>query len=352
MRIAPGEPRLVVSSRWTLDYRSFPSVVLRSQTIRFLMHRNRLTAGLLLVSPWLVSLLLLTLYPFAASLYWSFCHYDLLSEPSWVGLRNYRRLAEELLDGGTFARALANTAYYSVVSVAGSVVLGIALATALSWQVRYRSIYRTLCFLPSIVPTVAAAVLWMWLLDPQQGLINGALESVGLPAQGWFHSTSSAAWPSAWPHDHAGRIFGSKDGLVLMSLWGIGNLLVIYLAAIADIPSGLYEAAELDGAGRMRKFWHITLPMLTPVVFFNVVIGLIQSVQAFTQVYLVSDGQGEPAGSTLTLSLHLFLTAFKDLDMGYASAMAWVMFLLVMLVTIWLFRTSRHWVHHQGAVDS
>ena len=250
-----------------------------------------------------------------------------------------------MVHGGSTARAVGNTVYYALASVGLSVVLGIGLSVMLSWPVRARAVYRTLCFLPAIVPTVAAAVLWMWLLDPQQGLVNEVLRPLGVSPQGWFQSTSSAAWPPAWPVDHAGRIFGSKDGLVLLSLWGIGNLLVIYLAALGDIPQSLYESAEVDGAGRLRQFWHITLPMLTPVVFFNVVMGLIQSVQAFTQIYLVSDGQGGPAGSTLTLSLHLFLTAFKDLDMGYASAMAWVLFVAVMAVTIWLFRTSRHWVH-------
>lgn len=314
------------------------------------MRRQELTTGLLMVSPWLTGFVVLTIYPFLASLYWSFCRYDLLSEPRWVGLSNYRRLGNELFAGGTFAQALGNTAYYALLSVALSVVLGVTMAVMLSWQVRGRAVYRTLCYLPAVVPTVAAAALWIWLLDPQQGLVNnvlqqGVLQQGKLPAQGWFQSTSAAAWPWAWPADHAGRIFGSKDGLVLMGLWGIGNLLVIYLAALADIPKQLYEAAELDGAGRLRQFFHVTLPMLTPVIFFNVVMGLIQSVQAFTQIYIVSDGQGDPAGSTLTLSLHLFLTAFKDLDMGYASAMAWVLFVLVMLVTVWLFRTSRHWVH-------
>ena len=300
---------------------------------------------MLLISPWLVGFLVLTVYPFCASLYWSFCRYDLLSAPRWVGLRNYRRLVAEFWEGGEVARAAGNTAYYAAGSVALSVMLGIGLAVMLSWPVRGRAAYRTLCFLPAVVPTVAAAVLWIWLLDPQKGLVNSLLKAVDLPAQGWFQSTSAAGWPTAWPVDYAGRIFGSKDGLVLMSLWGIGNLLVIYLAALADIPRQLYEAAEIDGARRLRQFWHVTLPMLTPVVFFNVVMGLIQSVQAFTQVYLVSDGQGAPAGSTLTLSLHLFLTAFKDLDMGYASAMAWILFVAVMAVTFWIFRTSRHWVH-------
>jgi len=309
------------------------------------MPRRERTTGLLMIGPWLVGFLVLTLYPFVASLYWSFCQYDLLGEPRWVGLRNYRRLARELYEGGTFAQALGNTAYYALGSVSLSVVFGVALAILLAWEVRGRAIYRTLCFLPSVVPTVAAAVLWIWLLDPQQGLVNNLLQTGPIPAQGWFQSTSTAAWPGGWPDDHAGRIFGSKDGLILMSLWGIGNLLVIYLAALADIPKQLYEAAEIDGAGHLRRFWHVTLPMLTPVIFFNVVMGLIQSVQAFTQIYMISDGQGDPAGASLTLSLHLFLTAFKDLDMGYASAMAWVLLVLVMFVTICLFHTSRHWVH-------
>ncbi len=311
--------------------------------------QSEVRAGLAMVSPWLVGFCVLTLYPFLASFYWSFCRFDLLSAPKWVGFANYRRLSAEFFSSGTLARAIGNTAYYALLSVSFSVILGVLLAVMLSWEVRGRSIFRTLCYLPSVVPIVAAAVLWMALLDPQQGLVNGILLKLGLPAQGWFHSTSAALWPATWPDDHAGRIFGSKDGLVLMGVWGVGNLLVIYLAAITDIPCQLYEAAELDGAGRWRQFWHITLPMLTPVIFFNVVVGLIHSVQAFTQIYLVSDGQGDPAGATLTLSLHLFLTAFKELDMGYASAVAWMLFVIILLITVWLFRTSHRWVHHQGA---
>jgi len=298
-----------------------------------------------MISPWLFGFVALTCYPFIASLYWSFCRYDLLREPRWVGMSNYRRLLSDLVGGGTFAQALGNTAYYAILNVALSVVFGVGLAVMLSWKVRGRAVYRALCYLPAVVPTVAAAVLWIWLLDPQQGLVNRGLQHASLPAQGWFQSTSAAAWPFSWPADHAGRILGSKDGLLLMGQWGIGNLLVIYLAALADIPKQLYEAARLDGAGRMRQFYHVTLPNLTPVIFFNVVMGLIQSVQAFTQIYIVSDGQGDPAGATLTLSLHLFLTAFKDLDMGYASSMAWILFVLVMGVTFWLFHTSKHWVH-------
>lgn len=308
-------------------------------------HRE-LIAGLTMAGPWIVGLVTLTLYPFAASLYWSFCEYDLLAEPRWVGGYNFTRLADDFASGGQFSQALANTAYYAVMSVSLSVIVGVVLATLLSQTIRSRAFLRTLCFLPAVVPTVAAAVLWMWLLDPQAGLINQGLSAVGIPPQNWFKGTTAAAWPASWPADAAGRIFGSKDGLVLMSVWGIGNLLVIYLAAIGDIPKSLYEAAEIDGASPLRKFWHVTLPMLTPVIFFNVVMGLIQSVQAFTDVYLVSNGQGDPAGATMTVSLYLFLTAFKDLDMGYASAMAWLLFVIVALATWWLFRSSKRWVHH------
>ena len=299
------------------------------------------------LAPWVIGFLALTAWPFAASLWWSFTRYDLLAPPRWVGLAHYRRLADELWTGGPFGRALWNTAYYAAVSVPLSVALGVALAALLSQRVRGVAVYRTLWYLPSVVPTVAVAILWMGLLDPQAGLVNRALGAAGLPEQGWLNSTSEAAWPPSWPPS-AGRVFGSKDALVVMALWGVGNFVVVYLAAIADVPATLYEAARLDGAGPLRRFFAVTLPMLTPVIFFNLVMGLIQAVQAFTQVYLVSDGAGEPAGSTLLLSLHLFLAAFRDLEVGYASAMAWALLVIVLAVTAWLFRTARGWVHYRS----
>lgn len=298
------------------------------------------------LAPWLVGFVTLTLYPFAASLYWSFCRYDLLTTPQLVGGENYRRLAEELTTGGPFGRALWNTFYYAAISVPTSIAVGVCLATLLSQKLRGVAIYRTFWFLPSVIPTVAAAVLWMGLLDPQQGIVNHLLaEQLNLPRQGWFNSPVEAAWPEAQQVAETGQLLGSKDALILMAVWGVGNFMVIYLAALGDIPASLYEAARLDGAGPVRRFRHVTLPMLSPVIFFNLVMGLIQSVQAFSQIYLVSDGTGDPAGSTLTLSLHLFLSAFRDLQMGYASAMAWVLFVVVLVVTAALFRFSRHWVH-------
>ncbi len=308
--------------------------------------RTFLTA-LLFITPWLVGLFALVLYPFGASLYWSFQRYDMLTPPQYVGAANFERLADELVTGGQFGQAVWNTAYYALVSVPLSIALGVMLAVMLAWDVRGRAVYRTLLFLPSVVPAVASSMLWLWLLDPQAGLVNYLLSLVGLPTPGWFNSTAEAAWIPGWFTGSGG--FGSKDALVLMSLWGVGNFMIIYLAALGDIPPQLYEAAELDGAGPWRRFWHITLPMLSPVIFFNLVMGLIQAVQAFTQIYIVSEGQGAPAGSSLVLSLYVFLSAFKYLDMGYASAIAWMMFVAIVIVTVALFRSSRHWVHYQGA---
>ena len=302
--------------------------------------------ALIFITPWLVGLFALVIYPFLASLIWSFERYDMLSPPHYVGGANYARLADELVTGQRFGQAVWNTAYYGLVSVPLSIALGVLLAVMLSWKVRGQAVYRTIFFLPSVVPAVASSILWMWLLNPQSGLVNYLLSSIGLRAPGWFNSTAEAAWLPGWFAGQGG--FGSKDALVLMSLWGVGNFMIIYLAALGDIPPQLYEAAELDGAGPLRRFWHITLPLLSPVIFFNLVMGLIHAVQAFTQIYITSEGQGAPAGSTLMLSLYIFLAAFKYLDMGYASAMAWTLFVLVVLVTVGLFRSSRHWVYYQG----
>lgn len=299
--------------------------------------RGGLALGFL--APWLAGFLVLTLYPFAISLVWSFCRLDLLNPPRFVGGENYRRLAAEIAAGEGFGQALTNTLYFALVSVPLSVFLGVGLATLLSQPVRGRAIYRTIIFLPSLLPVVATSVLWMWLLDPRDGLVNHGLASVGVPRQLWFQGGDEF---------FLSLRCGSKDGLVLMSLWGLGNFVVIYLAALADLPWELYEAAALDGAGWWGRLRHVTLPLLTPVIFFNIVIGLIDALQLFAQAYLVSEGTGEPAGATLLISLHLFLAAFQDFDVGYASAVAWMLFLLLAVLTAGLFASARRWVHYQG----
>lgn len=301
--------------------------------------------GLLFVSPWVIGFLALTAYPFVLTLYWSFCRYDLLTQPTWIGTENYERLIQEIADGDGFGVALWNTCYYAMLSIPGSILLGVGLAVLLNQKVRGQAVYRTLFFVPSVVPTVATAIVWVWLLDPQQGLANHWLSWIGL-SPNWFNSSAEAFNLSSLVTGSAG--FGSKDALVLMSFWGIGNFILIYLAALQDVPRELYEAAEIDGASSFKKFWHVTLPHLTPVIFFNAVMGIVQSVQYFTQPYVVSGGTGGPDRSTLVVSLHIFLWAFKYLDAGYASAVCWSLFVIVILLTVLMFRSSKHWVHYRS----
>ncbi len=305
---------------------------------------RQLMTGLAFVSPWMVGFLLLVLFPFACSLWWSFCRYDLLSPPEFIGLGHYSRLGQEIVTGQGFGKAFWNTLYFAAVQVPLSIALGIGLASILSWPVKGQAVFRTFCFLPTIIPIVASSVLWIWLLDPRRGIINHVLQNVGLPGPLWLNEPGEAAWPPGWFNGSAA--IGSKDALVLMSLWSVGNFMLIYLAAMADVPKEMHEAAAIDGASRWKRFQYVTLPLLTPVILFNLVMGLIQSVQAFTQMYIVSEGTGAPQQSTLVLSLHLFLSAFQDLDMGYASAMAWIVFVVLVISTGLLFRLSRGRVHY------
>ncbi len=313
-------------------------------------------AGPAFASPWILGFVLLVAGPFIASMVLSFCRWDMIRPPSFVGWENYQRLVWELRQNTGFATAIENTAYFSLISVPASVVCGIGLAVMANWPVRGQSFFRTAFFLPSMIPILATCVLWMWLLDPSDGWVNHVMGWMGVPPQNWLHQARSAVstdTASAIQRSVAGAgpltIFGSKDALVLMSLWTVGNFMVIYLAALGDIPQSLHEAAEMEGAGRWHRFWHITIPQLTPVIFFNLVVGLIRSVQTFASIYVLSEGTGAPEQSLLLVSLHLFLAAFVDLEMGYASAMAWILFCVLMLCTWMLFRTSRHWVYYRFA---
>ena len=285
--------------------------------------RRRLLAGLGFTSLWIVGLGVFTLYPVIASLYYSFCDYSILQRPVWIGMENYRQLAGDEV----FRVALRNTLFYAAVSVPLGVVVSLALALLLNCEVRGRAVFRTLFYLPSIVPVVASSMLWLWIFNGEYGLLNFVLAPV------------FALWggaPPAWLGDPA----WAKPALVLMSLWGVGNAMVIYLAGLQDVPKELYESAEIDGAGPVRRFWHITLPMISPVVYFNVIMGLIGAMQVFTQAFVLSssisggDGTlGSPARSTLFYAVYLYSTAFQDLRMGYASAMAWIFFLIIAALT-------------------
>ena len=218
---------------------------------------------------------------------------------------------------------------FALIAVPLGVVCGVTLALLLNLNLRGMGVYRTLFFLPSILPTVATSVVFLWLFNPEIGLINRLLRTLGVTGPEWLQSP-------AW----------SLPSLVLLSLWAVGGSMVIYLAGLKDIPAHLYEAATIDGASSWQRLRHITLPMLTPVIFFNLVMGLIGVFQYFTEAYIMT--QGGPEDSTHFYALYLFERAWRYLDMGYASAMAWVLFLIIMIVTGTLFLTQKRWVHYEG----
>lgn len=290
--------------------------------------RRNLIYGLIFISPWLIGFTLLIAYPIMASLFYSFTDYDVLTTPDFVGISNYTDL---VLDDHLFFTAVKNTLYFAVVSIPLNIVLGVSIALLLNLEVRGMSVYRTIFFLPSIVPGVASALLWAWILNPQFGLANAILKQIGLPQLGWL---SDPMW--------------SKPSIVIMELWAVGATMVIYLASLQDIPKDLYEAADIDGANAWRKTRSITIPMITPTIFFNLVLGTINTFQAFTLIYVLTQGAGGPRDSTLVYGLLLYRNAFTYLKMGYASAMAWLLFAFVVLVTYVIFKSSGRWVFYQG----
>lgn len=280
--------------------------------------------GLAFVSPWLIGFLLFTAWPFLRSIQLSFTRYDIVRPPKWVGLANYESL---LRHDETFRNSAIVTLKYAAISVPLGVVLGVALALLLNVNVRGITIYRTVFFIPSIVPTVATTAIFSWILNPQIGLVNGILGRFGVTGPAWLGDPKWALWT-----------------LAFMGLWGVGNSMVIYLAGLKDIPTYLYEAATVDGASPVVKLFKITLPLLSPVIFFNLVMGVIGSMQYFTQAYIMTGGG--PEDSTRFYALYLFDRAWRYADMGYASAMAWILFLATITMTAFLFRTQKRWVHY------
>jgi multiple sugar transport system permease protein len=289
-------------------------------------HARRQLVGYLFIAPWLIGFLVFTAGPFLASVYLSFTKYDILSPPQWVGFANYQSL---LRDDPLFWKSLLVTIRYGVVAVPLGTCGAVMLALLLNLEVKGIAVFRTIFYLPSIVPTVATSMVFIWLLNPQIGLINSLLRNFGIVGPAWLSDARWAPWT-----------------LVFMALWGVGGGMVIYLAGLKDIPTYLYEAAIIDGANAFTRMRLITLPMLTPVIFFNVVMGVIGAFQYFTQAYILT--QGGPEESTTFYALYLFNRAWRYLDMGYASAMAWVLFLIVVVVTSALFRTQSKWVHYGG----
>jgi len=283
--------------------------------------------GYLFFSPWLIGLLLFNIIPIGLAIYYSLTEYSVLQDPRWIGLGNYHEMfvIDEL-----FWKALYNTVYYAAFSVPLSLIFAIFLAMLLNAKVPGQSFFRATFFLPSIVPVVAASVVWAWMLHPEYGLINDMLSRFGLPGPPWL---TSEVW--------------SKPAFILMSLWSVGPTTIIFLAGLQDIPQHLYEAAEIDGANGWNRTWNVTLPLLTPTIFFNLVIGLIGAFQVFSQVYIIS--QGGPLWSTLFYVLYLYNQGFQYFKMGYASALAIVLFVIILILTAIVQLSSRRWVYYEGA---
>lgn len=308
-----------------------PQVTQREVRIgrRMRFSRNRLrdnVAGYLFISPFLISFLLFWAGPIMAAAWLSLTEYNLFTDPRYIGLENYRQLLRE---DPLFWKSLRVTAIYSVGSVVLQIVFGLALALLLNQQVRGMSVYRTIFYLPAVVSGVAVAYMWVWVFNPEAGIANQLLGYIGIDGPNWFFNLR-------WV----------LPTFILMSVWNIGGSMVLYLAGLQGVPTALYEAAALDGAGWWRKFVNITIPMISPVIFFNFIIGMISSFQVFTNAFVITEGG--PANATLFYVLYLYRNAFESLKMGYASALAMVLFAIILVLTIISFRLSRRVVHYES----
>ncbi len=291
--------------------------------------RREAWEGILLASPWLIGFLLFTLGPMIASFLLSFTRWNGITpvrDLRWIGLENYAQLFQS---DHSFAKAFRNTAFYAVVSVPLGLGTALTLALLLNQRVRGMAIFRTIFYLPSVVSGVATSMLWLWLFNPSFGGVNWVLHRLRLPEPGWLTDESTAIW-----------VF------ILMSVWGVGNTMLITLAGLQEVPEHLYEAASLDGAGPLMRFRHVTLPMLSPTLFFNLVMGIIGSFQVFTSAYVMTGGG--PNESTLFYVLYLYQKAFEQFQMGYASALAWILFAVVLALTLLVIRSSKAWVYYEG----
>lgn len=333
--------------------------------------RSEAWAGWLFASPWLVGFLIFTAGPLIASIIFSFCHYDVLHPARYVGLKNYRDLVADPLVWKT----IYNVGFLSILGIPLGMAAGLAIAMLLNAKVRGMSWYRTGFYLPSIVPAVANAILWIWILQPDFGLVNAgyrttigahvapfvqetvaaaetwmAHQAEALPAWlAWLRGPLQNPWWLHWlveaPKWLASESW-SKPALILMGLWGAGAGMIIWLAGLQGIPQHLYEAAQLDGASAWQQFRHVTLPMLTPYIFFNLIIGTIGSLQRFVDVYIMTNGG--PVDSTQVPVLYLFRNAFQYFKMGYASSMAWFLFVIILALTLIQLKVAPRWVHYEG----
>jgi multiple sugar transport system permease protein len=280
------------------------------------------------MAPAILGLLLFSLGPMIASLWLSFTSYDLLSSPEWVGTENYVNLAQDPL----FRKSLSVTLIYGLVAVPCTMLIALVLAIMLNAKIPALPFFRSAYYLPSVISGVAVATLWKWMFNGEYGLINAGLARIGIAGPAWL---TDEQW--------------ALRALIFMSLWGFGATMLIYLAGLQGVPKELYEAAQVDGASRIRQHLHITVPILSPVTFFNLIMGIIASLQVFAEPFVLT--KGGPNNSTLLLSVYLYQNAFQYLKMGYASAIAWVTFAIILVFTLLVFRSMPMWVHSEAGEE-
>jgi multiple sugar transport system permease protein len=292
------------------------------------MRRREAIEGFIFLLPWLIGFIAFSGGPIIASAFLSLTKYNVLSPPTFIGFQNY---AYALTKDDLFIPAILKTLYYAVLVVPPSIVLSLAIALLLNQKLSGTAIWRTMFFLPTLTPVVAAALLWRWMLNPDVGLVNYLLAQVGIKGPGWL---SSIEW--------------AVPSLALVGLWTSvgGAQMIIFLAGLQNVPQELAEAAQIDGAGALTRFRHVTLPLVTPTIFFNLILGIIFSLRTFDIAFVATNGG--PARATWFISIHIYQNAFVSFDMGYASALSWMFFIIVMLITFLQFRVSGRWVFYAG----
>ena len=315
----------------------------KRNTSRHTLAWREARSGYLFIVPWIIGFLVFTVGPMVSSLYFSFTDYNIIDAPRWVGLANYARVfqgvPEYLMSGDPrqlkdpiFWKSLQVTLYFAVLSLPLNLVVSFVLAILLNQKIFGLHIWRSIYFLPSIISGVAVTLLWVRILNPRMGILNSFLRDIGIQS------------PPGWLQDPDWAI----PALVIMGLWGVGGSMIIYLAGLQGIPTDLYDAAKVDGANIWQSFWNVTFPMMTPVLFYNVVLGLITTFQYFTEVYVATGGSGGPQRATMFYNLYIYQNAFRYFDMGYASTMAWILFVIVLGLTALIFRSSEAWVYYEG----
>lgn len=295
------------------------------------LKQREMLAGLAFISPWFIGFLIFTAGPMAISLGLSFTDYDVINPPRFIGLQNFERMIADPRLG----LSLWNSFFYAALHVPLALTTALMLAMILNRVGKAAGFFRTAFYLPSITPAVAIGTLWLWLLNPHIGLVNQGLRALGIAGPGW---TTDPNW--------------IKPGIVLMSLWSVGSTVIIYLAALRNVPNELYEASHIDGASGWQQFRNVTLPLISGAIFFTVVVNTISSLQIFTEVYTMYFGNmnsGAASSAGLFYNIYLFRQAFEFLRMGYASAMAWLLFIIILILTIIQLRVSNRWVYYEGS---